>query len=78
MEERKILIEEATKEELIQFAALSLGMEFDRQKSIGKILAGVRQAWRPGHIFLYGEPEAMTVEVEKTKDPPGVKTSIRA
>ncbi len=78
MEARQILIEEATKDELIQFASENLGMEFDTKTPIGKVLAGVRQAWRPDHISLYGESETAAVEVGKNADPPGVKASIRA
>ena len=78
MEARQIPIDEATKDELIQFASENLGMEFSRKTAIGKILAGVRQAWRPDHITLYGDPETPVAEVDKSADAGTVRADIRA
>lgn len=78
MESRQIPIEEATKDELMQFASENLGMEFDPKHSIGKILAGVRQSWRQDHIILYGEPPAPVAKVDKDAKPDTVKADIRA
>ena len=78
MEARQIPIEEATKDELIQFASENLGMEFSPKTPIGKILAGVRQAWRPDHIILYGERETPVATVDKGADASTVKVNIRA
>ena len=78
MDSRQIPIGDATKDELIKFASENLGLDVDPKTAIGKILAGIRQAWRQDHIFLYGTPETATVDVEKNKEPPGIKAGIRA
>ncbi|MCH7814265.1 MAG: hypothetical protein IID40_09620, partial [Planctomycetes bacterium] len=64
--------------ELIKFASENLGMEFSPKTAIGKILAGVRQAWRPDYIILYGERETPVATVDKGADASTVKVNIRA
>ena len=78
---RKIMINDATKEELVQFGKESLGLQFHQATGIGKVLASIRQAWKPDHIILYNDPdESIDVEVTAERSSSGVKVnaSIRA
>ena len=80
---RQIKFEDATVEDLRQFAMESLGMKFHPNMKIGKVAAGVRAVWRNDFITLYAAPTDEGPKVEGVKvtvkdDQMTVNASIRA
>jgi hypothetical protein len=63
---KQINIDDASKEQLIQFAQENLGMDFHPNTGAQKVLAGIRAAWRPNVIYLFGEEDpGQSVEIEE-------------
>ena len=75
--QKQILIVDATREQLIQFAELNQGVTFHHKTGIGKILARIRLTWKPDYIFLY-DPDPVAVEVSDDSTPDKIKVHIRA
>jgi hypothetical protein len=80
---RQIKFNDATRDELIQFAMESLGMKFHPKTGLAKIAAGVKSVWRNDFITLYTEAEEgpKVEDVKKGVNEDGamtVEASIRA
>lgn len=75
--QKQILIADATREQLIQFAELHLGMSIHHKLGDGKVLAKIRQVWRADYIMLY-DPDPVNVEVSPDSTPDKIKVHIRA
>ncbi len=67
MTQRQIPIEDATRDQLVKFAKESLGMDFHHSTGLPKISAGIRQAWKPDFILLYGDDEVEGTTVDEVK-----------
>tara|TARA_Y100000310_G_scaffold340966_1_gene438561 strand:+ start:511 stop:1146 length:636 start_codon:yes stop_codon:yes gene_type:complete len=81
--QRTITYDDATKTELIQFAAENLGMKFHPNTGIAKVSAAIRQVWLNDFIILFGPADkaAAVEDVETGEDEEGSATvgaSIRS
>ncbi len=75
---KRVLIEDATTAQLIQFADESLGMKIHPNTGLGKILARIRPVWRPDFITLYNDPAPAEIEVSADSTPGNITVHIRA
>lgn len=66
----QIPIDDATKEQLLQFAAENLGMNMHPNTGLGKVRANIRKAWSAPHIVLFNPVDRGPTDVEDLEATP--------
>lgn len=65
----QISFDDATEDQLRMFSDQYLGITFHHATGIGKIRAGIRQAWKPDYIVLFSAVEDGPVDVQVERKP---------